>query len=47
MIQDKWEDDRPPKSANFYNELNEKAGQILDKYADKKPKHVTDKNVLK
>ena len=47
MMQDMWEDDRPPKAKNFYNELNDKAGQILDKYADKNPKHVTEKNVSK
>ena len=45
MIQGMAEDDRPPKSADFYKELNKKAGEILDKYADKKPKHVTENNI--
>lgn len=45
MIQNMAEDDRPPKSADFYTELNKKAGVILDKYADKNPKHVTENNI--
>lgn len=47
QIQDMWEDDRPPKSKNFYEDLNKKAGQILDKYKDMKPKHVTELNKTK
>ena len=34
-------DDRPPRSAPFYDRLNVLAGQILDKHADKSPRHYT------
>jgi hypothetical protein len=34
-------DDRPPRSVPFYAGLNEKAAQIIDKHADKNPKHYT------
>lgn len=44
MMQDNWTDDRPPKSKNFYNDLNNLAGEILDRHADKSPKHVTELN---
>ena len=41
MMQDMCTDDRPPKSVAFYPELNAAAGAILDKYADKSPRHFT------
>lgn len=41
MIQGKLTDDRPPSSAPFYAELNTKAGEIIDRNADKSPKHYT------
>lgn len=41
MIQSKVEDDRPPRSAEFYARLNELAASILEKHQDKKPKHWT------
>jgi hypothetical protein len=41
------EDDRAPSTANFYNEINERAAKILDKHADKSPKHYTIKDELK
>ena len=41
MIQGMCHDDRPPCSAEFYSELNTKAAAILDKYADKAPRHYT------
>lgn len=44
MMQDMLEDDRPPKSKPFYARLNKLAGEILDKHADKNPKHVTERN---
>lgn len=44
MMQDMWEDDRPPKSKEFYPDLNQRASEILDKYSHLSPKHVTDKN---
>lgn len=44
MMQDMLEDDRPPKSKAFYARLNKLAGEILDKHADKNPKHVTERN---
>jgi hypothetical protein len=34
-------DDRPPRSASFYPAMNAKAGEILDKHADKNPRHYT------
>lgn len=42
MMQGKFEDDRPPKAAEFYKELNQKAGEIIDRHADKQPKHYTE-----
>lgn len=44
MTRNNWTDDRPPKSDNFYNELNKICGEILDRHADKSPKHVTELN---
>lgn len=41
MIQGKFTDDRPPRSAPFYEALNEHAGVILDCYADRRPVHYT------
>jgi len=34
-------DDRPPSSAPFADDLNEAAGRILDRYADRSPRHFT------
>jgi hypothetical protein len=34
-------DDRPPRSAPFYPEMNRMAGEILDRHKDKSPKHWT------
>ena len=44
MIQGLLTDDRAPRSAAFYAELNEKAAAIVDKYADKDPRHYTIKD---
>ena len=41
MHQDLWEDDRPPRSKPFYPQLNASSGEILDRHADKNPKHYT------
>lgn len=41
MIQGKCEDDRAPRSAEFYTALNTLAGEIIDKHADKSPRHYT------
>lgn len=41
QMQGKCEDDRPPCSAEFYPELNEKAAALIDKHAGKDPKHWT------
>lgn len=41
MIQGKVHDDRPPRSAPFYARLNQLAGEILDRHADKAPHHFT------
>lgn len=41
MIQGMLTDDRAPSSAAFYPALNSAAGAILDKHADKNPRHYT------
>jgi Domain of unknown function (DUF5664) len=41
MMQGMVTDDRPPSSAPFMADLNERAGQIIDKYAGKNPRHYT------
>lgn len=41
MIQGLCTDDRPPSSVEFYTALNAKAGAIIDKYADRDPRHYT------
>ena len=41
MMQKKVTDDRPPKSANFYNTLNANSSDLIDRYADKSPRHYT------
>lgn len=41
MLQGKVEDDRPPRAKPFYPALNDKAGGVLDKHADKAPHHYT------
>jgi hypothetical protein len=41
MIQGKLEDDRAPRSAEFFTRLNLQASNILDRHADKSPKHYT------
>lgn len=44
MIQDKCEDDRPPRSPNFYQELNRKAALLVERYGDVNPYHYTIKD---
>lgn len=44
MIQSKLEDDRPPRSAEFYRELNERAAKLLEQYGHVKPHHYTIKD---
>lgn len=41
MIQDMATDDRPPRSKKFYPNLNDTAGAIIDRHADKSPRHYT------
>jgi hypothetical protein len=41
MIQGKCEDDRPPRSANFYDQLNELAANNVEIYGDRDPHHYT------
>lgn len=41
MMQGKFTDDRPPVSAPFYERLNEHAAAVLNRHADKSPKHYT------
>lgn len=44
MIQSKLEDDRPPRSAEFYRELNERAAKLLEQYGHVNPHHYTIKD---
>jgi len=46
MIQEKVEDDRPPVSGNFYQELNERAAKLVERYGDVNPHHYTIKDGL-
>lgn len=46
QIQGMCEDDRFPSSKPFYSELNEAAGRIIDKHADKNPRHYTIKDTV-
>ena len=39
MMHDMMNDDRPPKSKTFMEELNKVAGELIDKNADKNPEH--------
>lgn len=41
MLAKKFTDDRPPRTGFCVQEVNEKAAGILDKHADKNPKHYT------
>lgn len=41
MIQGMCTDDRPPRSQEFFTELNKLAGEILDRHKDKNPQHYT------
>lgn len=41
QIQGTVTDDRPPSSAEFYSALNNRAGEIIDRHADKSPRHYT------
>lgn len=41
MLQGRFTDNRPPRSKVFKRDFNAKAGEILDKHADKKPHHYT------
>ena len=41
MIQDKFTDDRPPRSAPFLPALNDTAAALLVKHAGKYPRHYT------
>lgn len=44
QMQGMCEDDRPPRSVPFYPELNQNAGALIDKHADKSPYHYTIKD---
>lgn len=41
MIQGICTDDRPPRSVEFYTALNALAAQVLERHADKTPRHYT------
>ena len=47
MIQGLLVDDRPPKSKPFMQKLNAAAGEVIDRHADKKPRHYTIKDTRK
>jgi hypothetical protein len=44
MIQNKCDDDRPPRSPEFYKELNTRAEELLKRYGDVNPHHYTIKD---
>lgn len=46
MMQDNWVDDRPPRSAPYRDEMNKRAGEVLDRHKDKAPKHYTEKDMI-
>lgn len=46
MLAGKFEDDRPPRTGINWPALNDQAGAIIDKYADKTPHHYTAKDNL-
>lgn len=41
MIQNKVDDDRPPRSEGFYPELNERAAKLIERYGHVNPHHYT------
>jgi hypothetical protein len=41
MLQGMATDDRPPRSAEFFPALNAAAAAVVDRYADRKPRHYT------
>jgi hypothetical protein len=41
MLEGNFVDDRPPRTVNEMEFLNQKAGEIIDKHKDKNPKHWT------
>lgn len=41
MLQGKLNDDRPPKSVEFYERLNEMSADILERHTEKHPRHFT------
>lgn len=45
MLQENWLDDRPPKTKNqtFINQLNKKAGEIIEKYPNSLPAYTEKK----
>lgn len=47
MLAGKFEDDRPPRTNFDIQVLNKLAAEILDKYADKNPRHYTIKDQIK
>lgn len=44
MIQGMVEDDRPPRSPDFYKRLNTLAAELLEQYGDRNPTHYTELN---
>jgi len=47
MLEGNFVDDRPPRTMNDMAELNRLAGTIIDRYADKAPKHCTIADTVK
>jgi hypothetical protein len=44
MMQDKLVDDRPPRSKVFKSDFSKMTAEIIDRHADKNPKHYTIKD---
>lgn len=41
MLANNWTDDRPPRAPVDFNELNQLAARLIEKYADRNPRHYT------
>lgn len=46
MMQNKFADDRAPRSLPFYPRLNKAASDVIDKYKDRNPTHYTIENCI-
>lgn len=47
MMQGLNQDDRPPRSKEFFKDLNVRSADVIERYKDKNPKHYTIKDQIK